>query len=170
MWIVGDLDTEEGRRLAEDALSYLSVCYRLTNYVSNKQGEDVASRLGFIHVPNRARAATSGPQLSTLLYQLYMQSALHALKPSDLLDLFHEYDNVKDNLDADGNIQMDGSQRVFEGSALNAFSFAGWGTADTAAAASFWLDVGGSLGEEMGIQSSSPYILMNGRVSCILPK
>jgi hypothetical protein len=94
-----------------------------------------------------------------------MESSLHNIHPSQLHALIKEFSTVKDNLDIDGNILSEESQKVFENTPLHAFSAAGWGAKDTAAAAEFWAGIGKHFGRELELRSSLPHLLINGRVS-----
>jgi len=94
-----------------------------------------------------------------------MESSLHTIHPTQLQALLKEFSNVKDNLDTDGNILSEESQKAFENTPLHAFSAAGWGSKDTAAAADFWAQIGQSFGAALELKSSLPHLLINGRVS-----
>ncbi|KAK4688056.1 UDP-glucose:glycoprotein glucosyltransferase, partial [Tremellales sp. Uapishka_1] len=155
IWIVGDLDSSEALPVVKDALAHLMT-------------PECASRLGFVHVPS-ASSANSGKEegyrLSTILYQLLIEKGLSLTSPADLLALIEELETTEDNLDRDGTIVAEGkdSPKTFQSLPLNTFSSAGWSAADTAAAAEFW-KIGGVVAGELGISSSKPHILINGRV------
>ena len=129
-----------------------------------QKGES-ASRLGFLHIPDPASARPDEIRFSTLLYILYMESSLHTIHPSQLQALIKEFSSITDNLDTDGNILSEESQKVFENTPLHAFSAAGWGSKDTAASADFWAGIGKHFRKELEVKSSLPHLLINGRVS-----
>lgn len=166
MWIIGDLDSSEGQAMVNDALTHVQVGrVLLFEAVAHSKQEESASRLGFVHIPNPASAKPDEIRLSTLLYILYMESSLHTIHPSQLQALIKEFSTAKDNLDTDGNILSEESQKAFENTPLHAFSAAGWGVGDTAAAAQFWSNIGKSFAKELELKSSLPHLLINGRVS-----
>lgn len=159
MWIVGDLDSSKGLGTVVNALKHI-------------ESETAVTRLGFVHVPPSTRSPSTAPRFSTILYQLLSASSLQTLAPSDLLSLVEEViaqgDSV-DNLDQHGRILSENPQRVLEGTPLHALTSSGWSATDTAAAAEFWR-VGTDVAESLSIKSGQTHVLVNGRVSHVLPK
>ena len=131
---------------------------------ADKQKENTATRLGFVHVPSTTSHPT-GIRLSTLIYQLVIESTLHSIHPSELQSVLREFDQIKDNLDRDGEISSSESLESSGTSPLHVFSTSGWSIAETAAAADFWSTVGGAFKRHLNLGSSLPYLLINGRVS-----
>ncbi|ORY32220.1 UDP-glucose:Glyco protein glucosyltransferase-domain-containing protein [Naematelia encephala] len=153
MWVVGDLDSPEGRRVVRDALRHL-------------QTPQCSSRLGFIHVPSVTSTALPGARLSTVIYQLLAESALSRTTPASMLQLLDELDSQRDNVDQDGRIlqsEDDDPEQAVEGSPLNVFSSEGWSAPDTAAAAEFW-KVGTAIKQRLGLRSDLPHLMVNGRL------
>lgn len=85
MWVVGDLDSEEGARLVRNALQHIQV--RLSSgsmltAAERMQSERCASRLSFVHVTTAASDASRG--FSTALHQLFIDGQLDKMSASDL--------------------------------------------------------------------------------------
>ncbi|WWD15785.1 hypothetical protein CI109_100209 [Kwoniella shandongensis] len=171
MWVVGDLDTAEGKRVVTDALKHL-------------QTPECASRLGFVHVPNTNDDAPrdGGYRLSTVIYQLYNTSALSNASPQHLLELFSEVASPSDasNLEdqpcfKEGLSEEEGrtclteklspeeAEKWYEEKPLRGLTFGGWVTGDVAASAQFW-KVGSKVANKMSLKDGSPHLLVNGRL------
>ncbi|WVN85210.1 uncharacterized protein L203_100355 [Cryptococcus depauperatus CBS 7841] len=170
MWIIGNLDSEEGREMAKTALKHL-------------QTPECASRLGFIHTPTSAGSCSSGEYcLSIVLYQLVSQNALALAKPADLLELISDLENFltdKNGLYTDGVIESDpenpgaernlendpenNRQRYWEAKPLHAMTFGGWTSDNIAKSREAWT-YGNNIARKLGIRNNGPHILVNGRL------
>lgn len=166
IWVIGDLDSAGGRRVAKDALRHLSVSApRRLDSMSLRwlQTEECSSRIGFVHVPSSS-APIPGYRFSTILYHLLSISGLRFTEPAHLLSLLDEMDRTTDNLDDSWKAWSDASGAPPPGSPLHAFTSQGWEVADDAAAARFWT-AGSDIAEKLGLRDSRPHLLVNGRVS-----
>nr|XP_019013386.1 UDP-glucose:glycoprotein glucosyltransferase [Kwoniella pini CBS 10737]OCF52167.1 UDP-glucose:glycoprotein glucosyltransferase [Kwoniella pini CBS 10737] len=177
MWVVGDLDTEEGRRVVGGALKHI-------------QTPDGASRLGFVHIPfDDPSIPRSRYRLSTALYQLHAASLLSTTSAKDLSELLESLDRSDDNLDrlkitndCEGNcvdidleINKDGESRIIsvtddaqkyqssERHPLLNTVLSGITEIDIAASAEFW-KVGSDIAKKMGLRDGKPHLLVNGRL------
>jgi UDP-glucose:glycoprotein glucosyltransferase len=117
-----------------------------------------------MHLPSAGSQQSGEVRFSTLLYTLLMESALQTLHPAQLQTLLREFENIKSNLDADGDILSEDAQTTFEGTPLHAFSSAGWSSADAAAASKFWHELARHIRPALGLRSTLPHLLINGRV------
>lgn len=118
-----------------------------------------------MHLPNTGGDESSDICFSTLLYTLLMESSLQTLHPAQLQTLLREFEKIKSNLDTDGNILSEDAQATFEGTPLHSFSSAGWSAADAVAASKFWDNLAKELRPALGLRSTLPHLLINGRVS-----
>jgi len=100
-----------------------------------------------------------------MIHQLVSRNLLHTISAQDLASLIDELDLTPNELDPAGKIIPDTAQKVLGNpdSPLNAFN-PGWDTADIALAAEFW-SVGSLVAEKLGLRSTAPHLLINGRVS-----
>lgn len=143
-WIVGDLDSDDGRSLVLDAVKHI-------------QGPEASSRLGFIHVPSPESSNVQGYRLSTLLFQFYESGAFSLVKPD-------QFQSILEEIETKGNV-IDGGDISAQSNTdpLNVLTADGWNVADAARAAEFW-KLGTAVADSLGLQSTKPHILMNGRV------
>lgn len=164
MWVVGDLDSAEGRRVAKDALRHLQVSWTIVKgkNKADEQTDECSSRIGFVHVPTPS-ASPTGERFSTLLFHLFSNSGLSMTEPDHLLSLLDELDTVSDNLDGTWRAWSEGGS-LPPGSPLHAFTSRGWDVADEAAAAKFW-SIGTEIADKLGLRDGRPHLLVNGRVS-----
>ena len=113
-----------------------------------------------MHIPTSPHNPPEGYRLSSLIHQLLSRSALALTSPGDLLSLIRDLDSAHNTRGPDGK---DGTQQVLKSSPLHSFTSEGWSIADTAAAAEFW-KMGLSVAEALGLRSTKPHLLVNGRV------
>jgi len=113
MWVIGDLDSPEGFRLAKDALRHL-------------QSEDSTSRLGFIHVPISEPRISTGHGASTVLHQLVSMSALRTVTAEEVLDLIEHMNEDE----ASFKKRADGPQKPLDDlrhNGIQSLALKGWG-------------------------------------------
>lgn len=85
MWVVGDLDSEEGARLVRNALKHIQVSPapgQEMASIEKIQTERCASRLGLVHVTTAASDASRG--LSTALHRLLVAGQLDKMSAPEL--------------------------------------------------------------------------------------
>ncbi|WWC85342.1 uncharacterized protein L201_000205 [Kwoniella dendrophila CBS 6074] len=180
IWVVGDLDTEDGRKVVQDALKHLET-------------PDGGSRLGFVHIPiDDPTIPRSKYRLSTLLYQLHASSLLSKAKSEELLDLLKSLDMSNDNEDRLAKIENaedeakseqdfaestnengeycvtvrlneEQTQRYMEGHPLFKATLHQGSEIDVAAATEFW-KVGSDIAQKLGLRDGKPHLLVNGRL------
>lgn len=155
IWVVGDLDSKDGHALLASALA-------------NVDTEGSATRVSYVHIPSVESADVPEPRLSTLLYQLTIKNDESVVTADGLLDMMDEVASIRDNLVDLGKVQpeaMDASTSDWDVEPpLNAFTAGGWASPDIALAAEFWERIGPKVAERLGLKSSKPHILANGRV------
>nr|XP_018263998.1 UDP-glucose:glycoprotein glucosyltransferase [Kwoniella dejecticola CBS 10117]OBR86156.1 UDP-glucose:glycoprotein glucosyltransferase [Kwoniella dejecticola CBS 10117] len=173
MWVIGDLDTSDGRRVVEDALKHL-------------QTPDGASRLGFVHVPiDDPTIPRSKFRLSTALYQLHAASLLSKATPQEIFELLESLDRSNDHVDrlvipaasdeeyvetkTDGEtcvtfkLNDEQTKQYMDHHPLLKAALSGATELDIAASAEFW-KVGGEIAKKLGLKDGSPHLLVNGRL------
>lgn len=148
IWVVADLDTKDGHELLASALQ-------------NVDRKRSGSRVSFVHVPTTDSKNVIGPRLSTLLFQLSVKNDESKVTAESLLDMMDEVAQLRDSIVDVGEIR---AQANAEGAPLNSFTPDGWSSPDVALAAEFWVKIGPSVAEKLGLKSSKPHILVNGRV------
>jgi UDP-glucose:glycoprotein glucosyltransferase len=155
VWVIGDLDSEDGIGLVRNAVEHLMT-------------DSASSRVGFIHVPGSNEAPKGkGYRLSTLIYQLLEERALSEMNPAEFLAILDEID-TKGNLVDVGEITADSENESSAGDVpLNSFTYSGWTAGDVANAPKFW-HIGSIAAERLKLKSSKPHILVNGRVSLLV--
>ncbi|PWN41129.1 hypothetical protein IE81DRAFT_324849 [Ceraceosorus guamensis] len=155
VWVVGDLDSQEGSSLVREALNALS---------------QNAFRLGFVHVPRRASEASrlqpSASLLSTFLHDmLSIPTDLKSkLGPENLIELVEGYQGSLRDIVTEGRVE---GQQIF-GHAdpqddVSATKEKGWNTPAATAAGLFWDEVA-PFANALGIDERQFGIVLNGRV------
>lgn len=82
--------------------------------------------------------------------------------PLDLSDLIKQLDAKKDNMDSGGAVLPDHAQQAFAAN-LDALTSSGWSDSAIAAADEFWR-TGTAIAAKLGLRSSVPHLLVNGRL------
>lgn len=157
-WVVGDLDSDAGLKIARNALERL-------------QTDGCRSRLGFVHVQPRGGSGL----FSALLFELINTGQLNTIKPAQLIEFIDELNSRPTNLDQlrldetqagqapqEFDTDADGTEKE-QDEPLNAFTAAGWTVGVTTEAGKFWT-VGETVAQRLGVNATAPYVLVNGRL------
>jgi hypothetical protein len=102
-------------------------------------------------------------RLSTWLYQLITTSTLSQVDPREMIQMVKSVQDGSSNLDTDGRIWSVAAPGLMVGGPLHALTLAGWSAADVAASGEFWR-AGAVVAQRLGLRSTLPHILVNGRV------
>lgn len=110
-----------------------------------------------------------------MLYQLMGNKFLAKMSPKMMIELLRELDasDAQNNdVVGTGKVMADtqtGNGEASESEPLNTQTNEGWTASDLARSAEFWR-IGAKVAKRLNLKSSSPHLLVNGRVSLAMGK